>query len=269
MPPEQNLNSPIPEYVEARIRQRPRDGLPILPGSTPVVSFGDVRKASVATLGLNPSDREFRQGGKNRPELRRIDQRLETLASLGTDDLSSASSDLICRVFQACNGYFQKTPFGNPYRGWFDVLDGILKATLLKVSYYDGTACHLDLVQWATSDKWSDLDRYDKQVLIDDDLPFLKQQLSLEHIRVLFLNGTGVVTQCRELQACALNERPAIPVADSIELKLSVGSVRHGAKVIGWNKNIQSERKFQNDPQLQVLYVEALIIAINTELQKS
>jgi len=49
----------VPAYIEARIRQLPPAGAPVLPGSTPVVASGDVRKATVATLGLNPSKREF------------------------------------------------------------------------------------------------------------------------------------------------------------------------------------------------------------------
>jgi hypothetical protein len=79
----------VPSYVEARIRQRPPAGVRVLPGSTPVVAFGDVRKATVATLGLNPSKYEFldhrgdeREGGE---------RRLETLTSLGKGDLTTAS----------------------------------------------------------------------------------------------------------------------------------------------------------------------------------
>jgi hypothetical protein len=71
----------VPAYVEARIRQRPLARVRVLPGSTPVVAFGDVRKATVATLGLNPSKYAFldhrgdeREGGE---------RRLETLKSLG------------------------------------------------------------------------------------------------------------------------------------------------------------------------------------------
>ena len=58
-------------------------------GSTPVVAFGDVRKAAVATLGWNPSKREFLDSRGN--ELVRTERRLETLASLGESDLATAS----------------------------------------------------------------------------------------------------------------------------------------------------------------------------------
>ena len=41
----------------------PQDSF-VIPGSTPVVSFGDPSKASVVTIGINPSSREF--GNKTR-----------------------------------------------------------------------------------------------------------------------------------------------------------------------------------------------------------
>jgi hypothetical protein len=50
---------PIPDYIKKRIdRPTPTDACVVLE-STPVVSFGDASKARVATLGLNPSRREF------------------------------------------------------------------------------------------------------------------------------------------------------------------------------------------------------------------
>jgi hypothetical protein len=49
-------------------------------------------------------------------------------------------------------------PDRNPYRRWFDPLDQALRAAF-GVSYYAGTACHLDLVQWATTPVWNNRDR--------------------------------------------------------------------------------------------------------------
>lgn len=49
----------VPDYIEQRIRRPvPADSC-VVPGSTPVVAFGDARAATVATLGLNPSRKEF------------------------------------------------------------------------------------------------------------------------------------------------------------------------------------------------------------------
>jgi hypothetical protein len=254
---------PVPAYIEARIRQPPPQGAPVVPYSTPVVSFGDVRKARVATLGLNPSSREFVERGKL---LNGTSQRLETLESLRVSDLSSSSPDVIRRVFDACNGYFQQKPFGKPYREWFDDFKDIFQRTKLEASFYDGTACHLDLVQWATAVKWNDVKPADQQRLLDADLPFLKRQLLREHIRFLLLNGAGVVTRYCKMNVPVLEKKATITVTADIDLKLFVGRTLLGAKVIGWNKNIQSEPDFINDPNLKALYIEALIKAINEEM---
>ena len=47
-----------PEVIQ-RARARIPKGLNITPQTTPVVAFGRPQQARVATLGINPSDREF------------------------------------------------------------------------------------------------------------------------------------------------------------------------------------------------------------------
>jgi hypothetical protein len=75
----------VPAYIEERIRQPRPNVESTIKGSTPVVAFGDVRKSTVATLGLNPSKLEFlnRDGSERMGDQRR----LETLASLEVNDL--------------------------------------------------------------------------------------------------------------------------------------------------------------------------------------
>jgi len=55
----------VPGYVAKRIRTPPPSVCRVLPGSTPVVAFGDPRHSTVATLGLNPSKREFVMNDRN------------------------------------------------------------------------------------------------------------------------------------------------------------------------------------------------------------
>lgn len=149
----------LPKYIESRIRQGPPVSVSIVPLSTPVLAFGDSLKATVATLGWNPSKLEFRDRYGN--ELTGAERRLETLTSLDEKNLSSASPETVYRVFHGCNAYFQR----RPYRKWFDVLEKVLLT--LGASYYAGTACHLDLVQWATDPTWTDLRAEHKESLID------------------------------------------------------------------------------------------------------
>lgn len=231
------MTSKIPPYIETRIRQRPPKGLPIVPGSTPVVSFGDVRKAKVATLGLNPSKREFFD--KHGKALAESDRRLATCKSLGVRDLGSASTAVIHRVFEECNGYFQK----NPYRGWFDQLENYVLQPL-KASYYKGSACHLDLVQWATDPTWGDLKLVQTRSLIEADLDFLRQQLLHEHIELLLLNGSGVAKRYSRLLECPLTVKL---ISGREGVKLFLGRSPQGARVIGWNKNFQSARGVSNE----------------------
>ena len=235
----------MPEYIESRIRQSPSEGLPVVPGSTPVVAFGEVRKATVATLGWNPSKVEFLD--RNGNELKGAERRLETLSSLGESDLSLASPDAIRRVFEGCNTYFQRCP----YRKWFDRLEKILHS--LGVSYYSGTACHLDLVQWATDPTWGKLQQTHKKTLSDADLPFLRQQLSQELIRLLLLNGSGIAKAYSEGLGCDLTETV---ISRKIGLKLFEGGTAQGTKVIGWNKNLQSSFGVSNE------YIKAVGTAI-------
>src|SRR5437762_1451088 len=140
----------IPGYVEERIRKPIPDGCLIVRGSTPVVAFGDATKARVATIGLNPSNREFhsKQGSELDGEFRRF----ETHRSLCISNMERAGREKVKLVLAACNDYFRRNPYG-----WFDDLQGILNA--VGASYRKGTGCHLDLVQWATRRKWRKLRR--------------------------------------------------------------------------------------------------------------
>jgi hypothetical protein len=225
----------VPNYIDQRIRQPVPAGLPVVPGSTPVIAFGDLRNARVATLGWNPSKLEFldQDGQKLSGQLRR----LETLASLDHCDLSLAPAKVVRKVFDGCNRYFER----NPYRRWFDVLQKVL--TRLNVSYYDGTACHLDFVQWSTDPVWRDLSRLDREQLIEADLSFLREQIAQEHIQLLLLNGSGIAKQFSRRLGVRLKET----AAKLRQGNLFVGRTDGGVQVIGWNLNLQSSFGVSND----------------------
>jgi hypothetical protein len=218
----------IPAYIVARIRQRSPAGAPVVAGSTPVVAFGDVRKAAVATLGWNPSKREFLDSRGN--ELVRNERRLETLASLGESDLATASPQAVARVFDGCANYFHIRPYS-----WFNSLEKVL--TSLGASYYDGSACHLDLVQSATDPVWGEVPRPYQDRLLDADLPFLRQQLAHEQFCTLLLNGAGIMKAYEERLRKPLTEATALR---SGRVRFFTGRNERGLKVVGWNINLQS-----------------------------
>ena len=104
----------IPAYVESRLRRPIPRNSGIVPGSTPVISFGNPQSAAVATLGINPSRIEFLD--KHGAELVGDGRRLATLRSLGVKQLFEAPTSVLSQVVADCNGYFQK----KPYCRWFN-----------------------------------------------------------------------------------------------------------------------------------------------------
>ena len=222
----------LADYVVARLR-RPLPAEHVVPGSTPVLSFGNASDAAVATLGLNPSRQEFLD--RNGRELSGTARRFETLASLGVPSLASASRPVLHRVVKACNGYFA----ANPYRRWFDQLEIILNSC--GVSYYNGTACHLDLVQWATDPTWGRLEpKSVRHQLLDADATFLLDQLSNENIKLLLVNGSGVIRQLKRSFNTQLNEADPIVGYGHHDTRLFTGTICGGVQVVAWSTNLQS-----------------------------
>lgn len=225
--------STIPDYIEHRIRRPPPPNSAVVPGSTPVLSFGDAQRATVATLGLNPSRVEFLDQNGN--ELTGDSRRLATHNSLGTSDLITAPIEIVSKVLEDCNGYFHR----NPYRRWFDQLHPVL--TACGASYYDGSACHLDLVQWATDPTWGNLKPTDVRAeLIAGDAQFLAQQIQNENLKLLLVNGSAVIRQLTRTIVEDLEEvEPLVGYAHQ-DTRMFVGSAFGRVRVVGWSTNLQS-----------------------------
>lgn len=221
----------LPGYVAARIRLPPPRGCSVLRESTPVVSFGDPSAARVATVGLNPSRVEFRDKGR---ELDGPLRRFETLRSLGIRTMEEASDDAVNRVWTRCRDYFQ--PEGNPYWRWFRPLETLLGE--LGVSYLDGTAAHLDLSQWATDPTWSGLSSSVRARLLSDDAGFLRQQLEHEPIRLVLLNGRGVLNGFQSAFGLVLRPERTTVRDRTVTARLYTGSLGK-VQVIAWSTNLQ------------------------------
>lgn len=222
----------VPDYIERRIRCPVPADSRVIPGTTPVVAFGDVSQARVATLGINPSWFEFLD--RQRKELIAFDRRLATHRSLGVSDLEKAPAAAIHQVLADCNNYFQR----NPYRRWFDQLEPTLKAC--DASYYDGTACHLDLVQWATDPGWSKLPTEIQRRRLRDDAPFLLEQLTNENIEILLLNGQTVVSAITRDWNVKLDESAPIVGLARQDTRLFAGMILDRVQTVGWSTNLQS-----------------------------
>jgi hypothetical protein len=220
----------------------------VIPWSSPVLSFGDATKARVATVGLNPSNREFVDGdGK---ELDGVHRRFHTLTSLGLAAWSDAKPRHLELIADSCRDYFA----ANPYDLWFKRLDRLLED--LQVSYYSSLfgACHLDLVPFATAGKWTDLTRQQRQALLDSAGDVLGTIVRDSDIEVLILNGNAVVQHFERVSSVRLDattiagwtlRRQAGPDVKGVAYSGRVTAIggtrlRREVLVLGYNHNIQS-----------------------------
>ena len=220
----------------------------VIPWSCPVPSFGDPSTAKVATLGLNPSNREFvdRSGG----ELLGKKRRFHTLRSLGLSCWSDAKPQHAKLIWDACKTYFSR----NPYDAWFKQLDHLIEET--NASYY-GTpdcACHLDLVPYATACKWTSLSQKQRAFLFAVSGDALAALLRDSSIRLLVLNGRSVVANFERVAGVELDKqamrgwelrRNSHPNVMGFAYRGSIRQfsgvdLRRNLSIIGFNHNIQS-----------------------------
>lgn len=223
-------------------------GTNVIPWGSPVPCFGDLACANTATLGLNPSNREFvDEEGK---ELDGPLRRFHTLRSLGLQSWAEAKDVHLETIMDSCRKYFSR----NPYDGWFRRLDHIISAA--NASYYGGspTACHLDLIPYATSCKWTELSREQRSGLLGVAGDTLGLLLRNSQIELLVLNGNSVVAQFEEMSSIRLQKRAmskwALPRRSNGGVKgfaymgyvTNVSGIELGREilVLGFNHNIQS-----------------------------
>jgi hypothetical protein len=169
-------------------------------GTLPVLFFGDLFKAEMATVGLNPSDQEYlsRDGAL----LRGRAQRFATLESLGARDRFSLTDDQCAEAVRWMRHYYDA---GKPVYGWFAGLTRVVRG--FGASFVDGTAAHLDLVQDATSPVWSALPESAQAALLEQDLPFLEWQLRAFPLRAVICTGKTVGVHVRRLLGVKVAEQ--------------------------------------------------------------
>jgi len=184
-------------------------------------------------------------------ELEGADRRFHTLRSFGLSSWEDAEPQHHDLIREACANYFTV----NPYDGWFRKLDRLLAPA--RVSYYgkrSNPACHLDLVPYATSAKWSDLTRHQQSVLLSEGRAALAQVLRDSKVKVLVLNGISVVKHFSEVADVQLRASTmpnwtlprtsgkgvrGIAYSGNIRTLAGMGLGRE-VLVLGYNHNIQS-----------------------------
>ncbi len=231
----------------SRLEDRALLGTGVIPWSCPVPSFGDLSRSRIATLGLNPSNREFVDAAGN--ELDGSSRRFHTLKSLRLNRWSDAKGRHLELIMDSCRKYFSR----NPYDGWFKKLDSIISGT--KASYYNTSikACHLDLIPFATACKWSGLTRCQRSSLLDIAGDTLGLLIRHSPVRVLILNGSSVIEGFQRIASVRLEEHAMInwllprqsnPGVAGFSYKgtvqvLSGVRLKREILVLGFNHNIQ------------------------------
>ena len=223
--------------------------LGLIAWASPVLTFGHLGHAGVATLGLNPSNREFVDRCGN--ELTDEDQRLHTLKSLGIDRWSSASRQHRDSILESCCTYFTR----RPYNGWFGQLEFLLQR--MSASYYGGQptiACHLDLIPFATTEKWAALSPDSRKRLLEMGADALGRLLKASPVNTLLVNGRSVVEQLCKITDCSASvaemsqwslNRNGVPTVKGYSFSGVLKTV-HGIalgreiRVLGFNHNLQS-----------------------------
>ena len=159
---------------------------------------------------------------------------MATLESIRADRLELLTDTQVGEVLSDCATYFQR----RPHKRWFNPLDDLLKVGA-DVSYYEGSACHLDLVQWATEPIWGRIsDRSVQSALLEDGTPHLRAQLTRENVRLVLVNGRQVLNQVVAVGLVELEEVGRLPLGTG-SCALYVGT-EGGIRWVGWSTNLQS-----------------------------
>ncbi len=215
----------------------------------PIPWFGNLNESKVATVGINPSNKEFVDN--EGLELSSHSRRFPTLGALGLECWKSAEIDITEALVQSYNTYFQR----NPYDIWFKPLDNIIKS--IGASYYTRnglSACHLDLVPFATINKWSSTHSSIRSRLLKNSKEAFASTVATSNLKVLILNGTSVINTFVELSGLALHRTQA----DGWKLRRGPSKAVNGwayegtiseiggldlgreIRIFGYNHNIQS-----------------------------
>ncbi len=226
-----------------RIRRPRPEWAPVVDGSLPVTSFGDLKKARVATVAINPSVREFRGQSADRPLLPVRLKRFIDRESLGLGEFEIPSPEQAARVAESCTRYFD----GNPLWQWFRPMQTYVLDPL-GLSYQERSAVHLDLVQWATDPVWSKMKDASAQArLVEDDLPFLRALISQGDFELILLNGLTVVETFRRFGLFEVQREEKRVLGGSTQNTLYSGTVG-GRRALGWTlyvpgQNLPSQKQ--------------------------
>jgi len=232
----------------------------IIPWGSPIPSFGNLLTAKIATVGLNPSNREFVDVAGQ--ELNGPNRRFHTLNSLGLLEWRHAKTKHYELILEYCFNYFNR----NPYDGWFKKLDNLISGTSLSYYFPSGFACHLDLIPYATFTKWAYLSPLQQKKLLEFSSDYLGLLINQSEISTLVLNGQTVVSNLEKVSGCEFEKTEmsdwALPrkTIEDVQgcsyrgyiTRIGNISLNRSIEVLGYNHNIQSSFGVTKGVQLSI-----------------
>jgi hypothetical protein len=184
-------------------------------------------------------------------------RRFHTLSSLGITSWSDVDARHLRLIIESCSAYF----YGNPYDTWFRKMEWIVSA--VGASFYNTSfpACHLDLIPYATTRKWTDLTARQRALLLEVAGDALGLILKDSPVSVLILNGRSVVEQFQDIAGVRLEEqqmprwslprkgKPNVAGVAYWGVAEAISGIRLSQKitVLGYNHNIQSSFGVTNE----------------------
>jgi hypothetical protein len=166
------MKQKLKDFLLDKISEPLPTNINIVDKSIPIVFFGNVEKAEIATLSLNPSNIEFEHNGP-----RRCVDRKE-LNVLNHQKLTREQAEI---VYESLLIFFKV----NPYKTWFNPMNKLFQNK--GYEYYNDKIVHLDISPWATSNKWDKLSLEEKNSIIDTSI--IKNVIEHRGIKKLFING--------------------------------------------------------------------------------
>lgn len=235
-----DLKNTILEYIKQPIPEN----MDIVSQSVPILFFGHIENAHIATIGINPSDKEFLSIDKI--ILEKKEKRLKDRQDLNKSDNDELSMDDAREIYDSKTKYFKK----NPYKPWFGEkntgnMERILKIFNKSYSYYNDTAIHLDITPWATSKKWKEYNDNEKKLLITLGNDIAIKIIKNSNIKILYINGKSVL---KYLENHIQNFEKHI-IGSIRNTYLFTGYI-NDCFVIGSNQYIQNARFTKNEKEI-------------------
>lgn len=236
------MNKELKEFLLDKISKPIPTTVKIVEGSIPIVFFGNVEKAEIATLSLNPSNIEFEHKG-----IRRCVDRKHFKIS----DDKELTYEQAETIYQSLLLFFKV----NPYKRWFNPMNKLFQSK--GYEYYNDKIVHLDISPWATSEKWAKISFDERESIIDTTI--IKTVLERRGIKKLFINGKtafNIFCDTMKIQEEKVQEESFdyFTKKNNKRKYIIYETEIFGCKVVGWNLYIH-----QGCPQGLINKIESFL----------